>query len=262
MDCPIPGHVLGQARWGIEQTGLVEVAVPMPEAETKLPIRSTSTQTRLWFYACFTKCETLEKGLLSTPSQPCQQSRGTKQQTWSSVLHPATRSPNPQLPFPSMLNCRLCTTLCLCKHVSMYTERGRGEGVEICSVTQPRIQDSWGQTDTQPCPIVQSAHDPQSWEGEAVAADLNPPFSPLTLCLKCSSDCYAPCWIYLYTGQLRHHLLLSCVKAIEPSEDMLSKHSAAEKGALKHMLQPNMIHFKLLPEYFGPYNNPGYYSWI
>lgn len=57
-------------------------------------------------------------------------------------------------------------------------------------------------------------------------------------------------------------MLFSCVKAIEPSEDMLSKHSAAAKGALKHMLPPNCRHFKLLSEYCGPYNDPGYYSWI
>lgn len=57
-------------------------------------------------------------------------------------------------------------------------------------------------------------------------------------------------------------MLFSCVKAIEPSEDMLSKHSAAAKGALEHMLPPNCRHFKLLSEYCGPYNDPGYYSWI
>lgn len=104
----------------------------------------------------------------------------------------------------------------------------------------------------------------QSWEVEAVAVDLNPPFSPLTLYFKCSCDCYGPSWIYhrLCTRQLRRHMLFSCVKAIQPPEDMLSKHSAAAKGALKHVLQPNCRHFKLLPEYFGPRNNPSYYSWI
>lgn len=113
-----------------------------------------------------------------------------KEHTWSSVPPTATESLNPQLPFPSALNRRLCTKLCLCTHVSMYTLKNVLKSVLCCSqeFKIPGARQTLNQDRL--CNLL---GDPQSWEAEA--ADLNSPSSPLTLYFKCSCGVYAPYWI-------------------------------------------------------------------
>jgi len=58
------------------------------------------------------------------------------------------RESEPSAPIPQCSEQQATHHALLVQACELYAQRGKGEGVEICSVPQPRSQDSWGQTAT------------------------------------------------------------------------------------------------------------------